>query len=129
MQVVCGSKETYKYAASDKKCIQWITKLMKETNAVEMRDLFQRIILFLNECPKEEIDPIRGKYLAFVKDESNQYQLFEYILNNGLESTEYGLTNAFLFFIPTEEAYCGTATMPCRNEIEPPRRKAYCRIS
>ncbi len=134
-----------KYDESDKKCCEWIDEIISSKfTTTEDKELLRNIKTLLQECPKEELEPYRGKYLAFVpmqemaspqraagdvcgvaslyyahvKDDKNKYQLYEYVFNNYLEVADKGLRGAYLFFIPTENKYCGTAQMPYRNAIE-----------
>jgi len=118
-----------KYTESDKKCCQWLDEIMNEKfTKLEDRELLLCIKMLLMEFP-EELESIRGKYLAFVKDESNKYHLYEYVFNNSLDATDYGLTGAYLFFVPTEHSYCSRAILPHRNAIDCQSKKYSCIIS
>lgn len=107
-----------KYDESDKKCCEWLdTIINSKFTTIDDKELLKDIKKLLQECPKEELEPYRGKYLAFVKDNKNKYQLYEYVFNNALDVADNGIIGAYLFFIPTENEYCATATMPYRNAI------------
>ena len=122
--------EKNKYAESDKKCCQWLDELMGEKYiTTEKKKLFSLIKSMLIEFPKEELEPLRGKYLVFIKDESNKYKLHNYVFDNCLDVTEYGITDAYLFLVPTEHFHCSTARMPHRNAIDSQSQNRYCIIS
>jgi hypothetical protein len=109
-----------KYAESDKKCCQWLDEVMKETwICSEQRQLLSKIKIMIKEYP-EELESIRGKYLAFVRDENDKYRLYDYVFDSCTDATEFGLSGAFLFFVPSEHAFCSTAMSPYRNAIENP---------
>ena len=122
--------EKNKYAESDKKCCQWLDELMGEKYiTTEKKKLFSLIKSMLIEFPKEELEPLRGKYLVFIKDKSNKYKLHDYVFNNCLDVTEYGITDAYLFLVPTEKFHCSTARSPYRNAIDSQLQNRRCIIS
>lgn len=114
---------TTSVSGADNKCCEWLNKIINSKfTTLEDKELLINIKQILQEFPKEELEPYRGKYLAFVKDDKNKYQLHENVFNNALEVTDAGIKSAYLFFIPTENEYCATATMPYRNAISKPNK-------
>ena len=111
--------EESKYTESDKKCCEWLDKIINaKFTTSEDKKLLRNLQKMLQEFPKEELEPYRGKYLAFIKDDNNEYQPHDYVFNNALEAVDTGLRGAYLFFIPTEDKYCATASSPYRNAID-----------
>ena len=54
------------------------------------------------------------------------------IFDNCTDASDHGLTGAFLFFVPTEDAYCSSSTSPYRNATEETKtntKKLCCIIS
>ena len=121
--------EQNKYTESDIKCCQWLDELMNEPCiTLDHCALLLRIKTIITDYP-EELESVRGKFLAFVKDESGEYQLSEYAFDNCIHAAEHGLSDAFLFFVPNETSYCSTASSPYRNAIESPSNNYMCIIS
>lgn len=119
-----------KYTESDEKCCKFLDEIINQKfTCSEERKLLQLIKRILIEFPREELEPIRGKYLVFMKDENNNYQPYDYVLNAPIESVDIGLKGAYLFFVPTENEHCATATMPYRNAVESSDAKCKCFIS
>jgi hypothetical protein len=110
------------FVESDNKCCEWLDeRINAKYTKIEEKKLLQLIKRILQECSKEELEPYRGKYLVFVKNDKNEYQLYDYVFNDPLDVADE-VKGAYLFFIPTENKYCNTAVMPYRNAIETKRK-------
>ena len=97
------------YAEMDRQCCLWLDGIANKVTSKKQKQNILAFKMLLQEY-HDELDEFRGKYIAM-----RDGLLLPFSFHQPGDACEDGIKDAYLFFVPTEDRFCDSASMFTQN--------------